>query len=96
MLLSFMDEIETEEARAPRLDDIVAEFLGQLPAGDGTASCRFLWYAFALRHPEVSEMSFEESCRRLGKTTDLYGRGIVTGVDEKATRQWFIEFVDRS
>lgn len=96
MLLSFMDEAEVDEATTPRLDEAVAAFLDRLTPGDGSVGCLFLWYAFEHDHEGVvSEGDFEAACRRLGRTKTIYGRGYVTGVDEKATRQWFVaKFAD--
>lgn len=93
MLLAFMEEQSVDER--PRLDDAVAEFLAKLPSGDDTAGCLYLWFAFEHSYDgRVSEYDFADACRRLGRTITVHGREYVTGVDAKATRQWFRDQFD--
>lgn len=90
MLLAFMAE---ETANAPV--GSVEEFLDTLPRGEGIASCLFAWIAFEHQQAgRVSEEEFADECRRLGKTTTIYGKEYLVGIDEPALRRWFVSLFE--
>lgn len=91
-LLSFMSAFLGEPVKPTALDSDVAEFLGRIPAGDGRIGCLFLWHAFEQQHPEpVSPEEFEDAASRVAKTTDVYGRRYIDGVDSVAAKALFLE-----
>lgn len=88
MLLPFMEETAAEKTA-------VEAFLDCVPRGEGMTSCRLLWIAYEhLNEGVMAEDEFESQCQRLGRTTPVYGRQWVTGVDEVALRKWFVTLFD--
>lgn len=84
---AFMDEAATPAAAVAACP--VAELLDSLPRGDGRVQCLYLWLAYNLTE-DVGVEAFEAACRATGRTVKIYGRDFVTGLDERATREWFL------
>ena len=73
----------------PATDDGVAAFVDSLPRGDGKAGCAYLWFAYEQSH-DIDCDAFEAACRATGRTETIYGREYLTGIDEQATKEWFL------
>jgi hypothetical protein len=80
------------------MSEAIRAFIAKLPPGDGRVGCNYLLFAFNRGVEKDMELpEFEREVAKVTKTSTVYGRRFIDGVDVKGVRAVYLEsFTPRS